>query len=122
MVREAENRDLGPGTLNLSRNGEWAVLAPDNPLSPEVALIEVGTGQRTTVPQLAFGATSRLASDGSVMVLSERGSMSVAHPAGVWKRWNLSEIKSTRPVPQGKRGWFSVSTDGTVFYEDDDSL
>ena len=86
MVREAENRDLGPGTLNLSRNGEWAVLAPDNPLSPEVTLIEVGTGQRTTVPQLAFGATSRLASDGSVMVLSERGSMSVAHPAGVWKR------------------------------------
>jgi hypothetical protein len=86
MAREAESRDLGSGALYLSRNGEWAVLAPDDPLSPEVTLIEVDTGQRTTVPQLALRATSPLASDGSVMVLSGRGSISVSEPAGVWKR------------------------------------
>jgi uncharacterized protein (TIGR03437 family) len=79
-------RDLGSGMLYLSRNGEWAVLAPEDPLSPEVTLIELGTGRRTTVPQLAFNVTSPLASDGSLMVLSGRGSMSVSEPAGVWKR------------------------------------
>jgi uncharacterized protein (TIGR03437 family) len=86
MAGAAESRNLGSGTLHLSRNGKWALLAPDfNPLSPEATLIELATGQRFTVPPLAFSATSPLASDGSVMVLSDRNSMSVAYPAGVWK-------------------------------------
>ena len=76
-----ENRNLGSGTLHLSRNGKWAVLEPDiNPRSPEATLIEIGTGQRTTVPQLAMQAPLPLASDGSVMVLSGRNSMSLANP------------------------------------------
>jgi uncharacterized protein (TIGR03437 family) len=86
LAGAAESRNLGSGTLHLSRNGKWALLAPEpNPNSPDATLIELASGQRTTVPPLVWGATSSLASDGSVMVLSNRNSMSVAYPAGVWK-------------------------------------
>ncbi len=86
MVQGAERLDLGAGTLSMSRNGKWAVLAPAfNPLAPNATLIEIGAGQRTSVPQLAFQATSVLASDGSVMVLSGRNSMSLMYPAGILK-------------------------------------
>jgi hypothetical protein len=52
--------DLGAGTLHLSRNGKWALLSRNDagPNQWSATLIELATGQRTSVPPaMRFGTS-----------------------------------------------------------------
>ncbi len=82
---------LGEGTLELSRNGRWALLrAQPSPFSEgTAALIDLTTGARTQLPAPASDSFA-LASDGSVLVRE-----------GIWKQGQVTPLVllgSVRPV------------------------
>lgn len=73
----AKNVDLGPGSVQLSRNGRWALLSNQSVLT----LIDLAGGGRTDIAVAAYWARG-VASDGSVLT-----------PAGIWKQ------RVTTPLP-----------------------
>jgi uncharacterized protein (TIGR03437 family) len=109
----AKNLDLGPGKLSLSRNGKWALVAapPGPPSLRSATLIELATGKRTNVP-IPVDAHGVLASDGSIMVFSTPGAMSVMNPAGVWKNGAFTPFA---PYQSGMVLPLALSDDASTF-------
>ncbi len=70
VLRGAVSEEMGAGTLQLSRNGRWALLTPAVEFGPQQAtLIDIHNGLRTAVPLGPIEPLSRkLASDGTVLV------------------------------------------------------
>lgn len=81
--------DLGPGSLQISRNGQWALLIP--PLNPYAAatatLIGIGSGVTTPVPLPASGVTFALASNGAVLV-----QQAVTNQLGLWRAGQFTPL------------------------------
>jgi len=101
MFRGGKNLDLGTGSVHVSRNGKWALLTADNgsPIARSATLVEIGTGERTTVPAPPCCGSSAfaLASDGSFLAsLSPGGGLSLATPAGVWKAGKFTPLAPYR--------------------------
>jgi uncharacterized protein (TIGR03437 family) len=87
----SQTADLGPGTLQLSRNGRWVLLttvATSTPPAPAFTytLIDLTNGQRTTVTPAPYFSSRAIASDGSVLV-----------QGGIWKQGQVTPI----PFPLG---------------------
>lgn len=94
-IRGQQTLDAGPGTLQLSHNGRWALLtqmvsngSPDAPpaITFTSTLIDLVTGQRTDVPPPPNPATHTLASDGTLLVQPPAG------PISVWKQGQFTPI------------------------------
>jgi uncharacterized protein (TIGR03437 family) len=100
MFRGGKNLDVGAGSVHVSRNGKWALLAQDDdPRSRSATLIELGTGERTSVPAPLWRGLSTfvLASDGSFLAPSSpSGGMGLAYPAGVWKAGKFTPLAPYR--------------------------
>jgi uncharacterized protein (TIGR03437 family) len=110
-LRGSQTLDLGPGRVQLSRNGKWALVAneiyPDNYNPPFViqtyttTLIDLTSGQRTLVSSapvpgsLATESLRTLASDGSVLISTGFRS-DLADPAGlgfaIWKQGKVTPL------------------------------
>jgi hypothetical protein len=75
VVRGRGEQPLANGRVHLSRNAEWALMAPtSNPDAPqESTLIHLPSGRRATVPAVPDFAKHIVASDGSVLIRGERG-------------------------------------------------
>ena len=131
-LRGSQTLDLGPGTVQLSRNGRWALVANQisttdyNAKPPTVTttytttLIDLSTGQRTSVssqpaPGLINNQNIRtLASDGSVLVATGASSRTDAAGAGfgIWKQGAATPIQ----LPAGVTP-FALSDDAsTIVY------
>ncbi len=89
-LRGSQTADLGPGVLQLSRNGRWALVTNQVAISTPLkgpaytaTLIDLTTRQHTDVPQPLFPGTSVLASDGTVMT-----------GAGLWKQGQVTPMPS----------------------------
>ena len=114
-IRGQKTIELGPGTVQLSRNGHWALVTnlteTDTPPAPPVdtytsTLIDLTTGARTDVPPPPFGAINTVASDGTLLVQPAGG------PISLWKQGQLTSV----PLPPGA-GRFLLSDDAsTLFY------
>jgi hypothetical protein len=91
-LQGARTMDLGPGTLQLSRNGRWALLTTLDlgsgaaPGTYTYTLIDLTTGQRTNPPPSFPSASRTLASDGTVLV-----------QGGLWNQGKVTAI----PFPIG---------------------
>lgn len=88
---------LGEGTLQLSRNGQWAlVISPSSPRgTPSSTLVNLETGQRTSVPPSPIQARA-IASDGSVLVQT-----------GIWRAGAITPLKvsgAVRPLAISDNG------------------
>ncbi len=91
-------KDLGPGALQLSRNGQWALLVvPDNEggVAPGVTsppgsatLMNLQTGETASVPLPPPGAQA-IASDGSLLT-----------PTGIWKAGNITPVVLASAAPE----------------------
>ena len=89
----SQTTDVGAGTLLVSRNGRWALLtapqqiagAPPGATPPAptytYTLIDLTTGQRTTISSPLYLSARSLASDGSVLV-----------QGGIWKQGQVTPI------------------------------
>jgi uncharacterized protein (TIGR03437 family) len=71
--------DLGPGILQLSRNGRWALLSSPDGLS--ATLNDLSTGKAVSVPQPHFPTGQLVASDGTVLTQT-----------GLWKDGQTSPL------------------------------
>ena len=71
--------ELGPGTLQLSRNGRWALITL--PPQPTGTLIDLTTGRSSTPPSPPFAATRAIASNGAVLVQN-----------GIWRNGALNIV------------------------------
>lgn len=90
-------KDLGPGALQLSRNGQWALMVVPNDLaggppgfvSPpgSATLMNLQTGDTASVPPPPNGSRA-IASDGSVLTST-----------GVWKAGNITTVVYGSAVP-----------------------
>jgi uncharacterized protein (TIGR03437 family) len=112
------NVDLGPGWLQLSRNGRWALLTPPVDFTPQTAtLIDLTTGQRTSVPVGPVeNSYPTLASDGTILV-EERGDQGVGtNRFGLWKDGQ------TTPVELGDRRAQILSDNAQVLLLGDDRI
>jgi uncharacterized protein (TIGR03437 family) len=107
--------DLGPGTLQLSRNGRWAVLAP--PLTPNSSstaiLVDLSSGQKTQIPPLLAGVNFSVASDGTVLVQQAAGN---GVQTGLWKQGQFTPLRLSLPAGTPAR-LLALSDDaGTLIY------
>lgn len=87
----SQDTDLGPGMLQLSRNGRWALLTTVASAAPPAptytyTLIDLTSGQRTTVTPAPYFSARAIAYDGSVLV-----------QGGIWKQGQVTPI----PFPLG---------------------
>src|SRR5215471_16014336 len=84
--------ELGGGSLQLSRNGRWAVLS--SPLIPNqsssATLIDLSTGQTIQIPPLALGVNFSVASDGTVLVQQTQ--------IGLWKQGQFTPLVLSLPI------------------------
>jgi uncharacterized protein (TIGR03437 family) len=90
FLKSPTAKDLGPGALQLSRNGQWALMVVPNDLAggppgsvnpPGYAtLMNLQTGQTASVPLPPDGSRA-IASDGSVLT-----------PTGVWKAGGITPV------------------------------
>jgi hypothetical protein len=96
-IRGQQTLDLGPGSVQLSRNGHWALLTqtiitssgtpPTLSQTITSTLVDLTTGQRTQVPPPFAFAPHTLASNGTVLVQSSaKGGLSL------WNQGQLSPI------------------------------
>jgi uncharacterized protein (TIGR03437 family) len=127
-VRGRETLDLGPGVVQVSRNGHWAAVTNvvydfSQPMvvsiSVESTLIDLSTGQRTVPPgpppyHLGQPSTFTLASDGTLLLMrpdlsSPPGIGGVPVPVfGLWKQGQFTPV----PLPSGDNlAPFAVSDD-----------
>jgi uncharacterized protein (TIGR03437 family) len=105
VIRGTKNLDLGPGSLQLSRNGRWVLVIPGSmyvladpqtgtPVPANATLIDLSTGERVSLsppPQAMDG--SAIASDGTV-VLQQTGSIG-GGAIGLWKQGQFTPIQSS---------------------------
>lgn len=131
-LRGSQTRDLGPGIVQLSRNGRWALVANQISTSDLTAnppsltntytttLIDLTSGQRTSLssqpaPGLFTNLSIRtLASDGSVLIASSASSRTDAAGGGfaIWKHGTATPVQ----LPAGVTP-FALSDDAsTVVY------
>ena len=99
LLRGSKNADLGPGALQLSRNGRWAVLtetvlpvppSPGTGPSVTATLIDLQTNQTTTIPP-PLANYGVLASNGAALV-TENGA------PGIWKQGQFTPLPLLFPV------------------------
>ncbi len=98
VVRGRQTLELGAGTLDLSRNGRWALVTPPVEFDPQTGtvressatLIDLDTGDRSTVPRPVQGMVSpAVASDGTVVVRQIEG----GGAPGLWKDGQITPIQ-----------------------------
>jgi uncharacterized protein (TIGR03437 family) len=97
FLKSPTAKDLGPGALQLSRNGQWALMVVPNDLAggppgsvnpPGYAtLMNLQTGQTANVPLPPDGSRA-IASDGSILT-----------PTGVWKAGTITPVVYGSAVP-----------------------
>jgi uncharacterized protein (TIGR03437 family) len=100
-LRGAQTLDLGPGSLQLSRNGKWALVTSVQTIDPQThqlaaqtsTLINLATGARNALPGPPAGANRTLASDGTVLVLEPAGSSGGAAGVGLWKLGQFTPLQ-----------------------------
>jgi uncharacterized protein (TIGR03437 family) len=100
-LRGTKTLDLGPGSLQLSRNGKWALVTSAQTIDPQThqmlpqtsTLINLATGERDALPGPPAGATRTLASDGAVLVLEPAGSSGAAAGLGLWKQGKFTLVQ-----------------------------
>jgi uncharacterized protein (TIGR03437 family) len=97
-LRGKTTQDLGPGVLQLSRNGRWALLTVTNfnftanpPTTTQSSLlIDLGTGQQTPVPSpdssISLQGGHTVASDGTLLVKQDNA-------VGLWKQGQFTPIQ-----------------------------
>jgi uncharacterized protein (TIGR03437 family) len=93
----APSKDLGPGSLQLSRNGQWALMVVPNAdsggppgvgsIPGSATLLNLQTGATASVP-LPPGGARAIASDGSVLTST-----------GVWKAGTVTPVTYESSVP-----------------------
>jgi uncharacterized protein (TIGR03437 family) len=97
-IRGTVTQDLGPGVLQLSRNGQWALLTVTNndPTVEEFqssTLIDLTTGRQTSVPppgfSVSFEAFHTVASNGTLLI--EQNNI-----LGLWKQGQFTPIQFPR--------------------------
>jgi uncharacterized protein (TIGR03437 family) len=102
--------ELGAGSLQLSRNGRWAVLSP--PVLPNqsssATLIDLSTGQKTQIPPLSLGVNFSVASDGTVLVQQTQ--------IGLWKQDQFTPIILSLPIGTAFRILALSDDAGTLIY------
>lgn len=107
QVRGASLQDLGPGSLQMSRNGRWALLTT----TQSTVRIDLSTGQRTVVPAPGrnyYGpsAAHNIASDGTVLGQQD-GVM------GLWKQGQFTPVQ----LPLGlSLNALALSDDATALF------
>jgi uncharacterized protein (TIGR03437 family) len=95
FLRGQVNMDLGPGTVQLSRNGRWALLAPPVDFRPETSvLLDLTNGQRTTVPHPSEFVGHSIASDGSVLVVGQEDGGAETGAFSLWKQGQMTPIST----------------------------
>jgi uncharacterized protein (TIGR03437 family) len=116
-LRGSQTLDLGPGNMQLSRSGRWALVTNVvfDPSYPSLigagsarTLVDLTTGQRTSVPLTPYGLSSlgspssfTLASDGTALVVTSAPATGTGNTItagfGLWKQGQLTRIQ----FPQG---------------------
>lgn len=99
-VRGRRNAVLGPGSLQMSRNGRWALLtsAPGPPdATAEATLIDLETGVRTNVPSPPL-RTFAIASDGTVVGTRPLAGTPGPTAAGLWRDGQFTPVSLSGPV------------------------
>ncbi len=81
-----QSKPLGPGNLQLSRNGRWALVSTLDPVAPSATLIDPVTNFAAQIPQPRITGFRTLASDGTVLVQN-----------GLWNQGQVTAI----PFPIG---------------------
>lgn len=98
IVRGKQNLDLGRGSVQLSRNGRWALLTTPCCERQTSTLIDLSTAERTSVPNPASEARfSSIASDGTILV--EQRDKDNYPTYGLWKQGTLTPITTTQVAP-----------------------
>jgi uncharacterized protein (TIGR03437 family) len=108
LLRGSMSADLGPGTLQLSRNGRWAVLTPQ--VAPpttvsQATLFDLQMNQSVPIPPPPFGISSAVASTGAVLVMQTTPSAGL----GIWQQGHFSPLA----IPGAIRPW-ALSDDGST--------
>jgi hypothetical protein len=88
QIRGKQSMDLGQGTVELSRNGRWALWITSTDVTERSTLIDLTTNQRTVVNETTDWTPHQfktLASDGTVLIALSR---SVA----LWKQGKLTPL------------------------------
>jgi uncharacterized protein (TIGR03437 family) len=100
ILRGVRNQALGEGSLQMSRNGKWALLLSPNgriifdpattqvPLPQTPVLINLETGERTAIPPPP-SRTFALASDGTAVVINSTPS---GVGLGLWRQGQFSPL------------------------------
>jgi uncharacterized protein (TIGR03437 family) len=119
QLRGSQTSDLGPGPVQISRNGHWALLTNvtyDDAVPPNqtvtYTLIDLTTGGRTKVQQntgrvLPPGLGNQIASDGTALVFPADGSAPL-----------LSKQALSKPAPGVASGvnLIAISDDGSTLF------
>jgi uncharacterized protein (TIGR03437 family) len=94
IVQGKEQLELGEGTVELSRNGRWALLSPVANFTRQTAtLVDFSTGRRTAVPAgPALGECPTLASDGTILVEERSEQGAGTHSFGLWKQGVVTPV------------------------------
>lgn len=109
ILRGAKTMDLGPGTLQLSRNGRWALITPTQFFDPSTGspianlsatLTDLTAGTSAAVPTAFPYAARFVASDGSVLL-----------PNGIWKQGTLKPLP---PPTVGSYNPLALSDDAST--------
>jgi uncharacterized protein (TIGR03437 family) len=108
-LRGTQTFDLGPGSLQLSRNGKWALVTSSltldlqtHQLLPQTStLINLATGARSIMPGPPAAASHTLASDGTVLILEPAAGSGVAGAVGLWKQGQFTPVKFSSGVAYG---------------------
>jgi len=106
--------DLGPGTLQLSQNGRWALLipppAPNTTATATATLTDIASGVKTPIPSPPVGVTSAIASDGTVLVQQMTGNQ-----LGLWRGGQFTPVNLGGPGTAVRP--LALSDDaGTIIY------
>ena len=117
----APSKDIGPGALQLSRNGQWALMVvPNNTAGGPPGTVTPPGGATLLNLQTSATASVPLPPDGSRAVASNG---SVLTPTGVWKAGTLTPVTYGSPVPNFMFPSPILSDDGsTIVYASLDQL
>jgi len=124
-----QSLDIGQGTLQLSRNGRYALLTTtdDDQLNPPnsivtITLIDLTNGRRTVVSKVSQSYPSLnllvqsgnlIASDGTALTFQASGASKLIVSASLWKQGNVMPV----PVPPGSNfNPVAISDDASTLF------
>jgi hypothetical protein len=112
-VRGRQTVALGPGRVQVSRNGRWALVEKyPMPMRDPLLLVDLSTGQPVELPPDLYRVGTGLSSDGSFLAAFLRNPAPytfLLDPPGIWKGGQLTPLV----LPEGLRP-IALTADGAA--------